>query len=159
AEEALRRALAGMGGRGLGAHRSAVEQAIISRDSRWMVTRSDDQTFLWDLTSADPNAEARELPCRKGRFFPNLALSPDSRWVFTHQDEGRTLLWDLNDPAARPRELPREKEDIILPFFSPDGHWLVTLSANMALQSTDMALLWDLTGSAPAARLRDQPSL
>ena len=55
AEEALRQALANIGGRGLSGHHGPVNAVAISGDNRWLVTGSWDNTArLWDLAAKDP---------------------------------------------------------------------------------------------------------
>ncbi|MCX5655274.1 MAG: serine/threonine protein kinase, partial [Planctomycetota bacterium] len=147
AEQALRDALARVGGRPLSGHEREVLCVAISPDGRWLVTGSADTTArLWDLTAKDPAAAPIILRGHEDRILC-VAISPDGRWLVTGSLDKTARLWDLTakDPAAVPIVL-RGHEDKIecgCVAISPDGRWLVTGSNDKT------ARLWDLTAKDP----------
>ena len=140
AEQALRDALARVGGRPLQGHENWILCVAISPDGRWLVTGSQDNTArLWDLTAKDPAAAPIILRGHEG-WIRCLAISPDGRWLVTGGDDRAIRLWDLmaKDPAATPIILRGHEEPIGCVAISPDGRWLVTGSLD------NTARLWHL---------------
>ncbi|MGA2255324.1 MAG: serine/threonine-protein kinase [Thermoguttaceae bacterium] len=108
--------------------------SIISRDGRWLLTRSADQVDrLWDLAASDPAGNPLILPAHEGVTF-SLAITSDNRWLIT---EGPTsiVLFDLTAPAplARPIALRKGPGAVVAASgaltISTDGHWLVSCSS------------------------------
>jgi len=95
AEQALRDALARVGGRPLQGHENWILCVAISPDSRCLVTGSFDSTArLWDLTAKDPAAAPIILRGHE-RGIVCMAISPDGRWVVTSSHDKTARLWHL----------------------------------------------------------------
>jgi hypothetical protein len=148
AEEALRQALAKIGGRGLSApHRTNEDTLAISPDNHWLVTTSEDMTDrLWDLTARHP-ASAPILLRGHEAPFRAVAISTDSHWLITRTWDGTARLWDLTarDPASAPIVLRGHEEEISDVAISPNNHWLATVNKDKT------ARLYDLTARDPGA--------
>jgi WD40 repeat protein len=112
----------------------------VSNNGRWLVTARTGAARLWDLNS--PTLPPRPLGDDKAdpKQPMTVAFTNDSRWLVTTQGEA-TRLWKL-DFGNNPVNLGAVK-----PYFSRDGHWLVTISSN-----ANAARLWDLTLPTPAFR-------
>jgi WD40 repeat protein len=124
------------------------DKPIISPDGRWMtVTRSSDDALpLWNLTAAEPLTAPTLLPgLRRGASFYEVAFSSDGRWLVTGGDDETPRLWDLKNPAARPRAFAGHSGVVAAVAVSPDNHWLVTGSFDGQVR------VWDLGNSDPAA--------
>ncbi|MBP8000042.1 MAG: WD40 repeat domain-containing protein [Chloroflexi bacterium] len=154
--EALYRSLAYSNGIGLHRHLAEITEITLSPDSRWLATRSRDNTIhLWDLTAVNAAAtpfifSALTLP------FTTMAFSPDNRWLVTvnydsvaaEGQETILRLWDLEkpDPTQTVIHLQNSRSLIKQLTFSPDGRWLVL--------SGSIIELWDMfTLSASATPL------
>jgi hypothetical protein len=95
AEQALRDALARVGGRPLRGHEGGIECVAISPDGRWLVTGSDERTArLWDLAAKDPAAAPVVLRGHE-QGIACVAISPDGRWLVTGSDDNTARLWHL----------------------------------------------------------------
>ena len=79
----------------LSGHKREVTTVRISRDSRWLATRSEDGVVrVWDLSSGNPASFAIELqgnPGHNGR----LEFSADGRWLVASGLEAAEM-WDLS---------------------------------------------------------------
>src|SRR5262249_42966428 len=95
-----------------------VRSVAYSRDGRWFASASIDGTVsLWD---AGIGLRVRTFPVTG---YPNVAFSPDSRWLACASD-GALRLWSVTTGQA----LLTFRTNI--PFlnsltYSPDGRWLV----------------------------------
>jgi WD40 repeat protein len=62
----------------------------------------------------------------------SLAFNPSGRLVATSNDDGKVVVWDLNDAKAAPRSFwvcrPRQSSGEIA--FTPEGRYLVSANAN-----------------------------
>jgi WD40 repeat protein len=87
-------------------HYGPVLAVAISRDNRWLVTGSEDNTAgLWDLSAKDPAANPVILRGHDGPVRA-VAISPDNSWLVTGSDDNTARLWvlqmnDLIDLAHR----------------------------------------------------------
>lgn len=147
--EALRQALATIGGHGLDGHElelgafRGISDIAISPDGHWLVTGSNDTTArLWDLTASDPTANSIVLDGHRAPIW-DIAIGPDSRWLVTGAGLGAACLWDLaaSDSATNPIVLHGHEGIATTVASSPDGHWLVTGDQGGTTR------LWDLAAS------------
>jgi WD40 repeat protein len=126
----------------------------ISRDGRWLVTRSRDEfdrglAQLWDLTAEDPVAAPHVLSGHRG--WVNAEISSDSHWIVTAGlDDPAARVWDLTaeDPGTNPRVLNGHSAKISNVTISADSRWVVTRS------NDNTARVWDLTAGDPGATHR-----
>jgi WD40 repeat protein len=145
-EQALREALAFVGGRALVISRSSTRPAFISADNHWLVTGSDDRTArLWDLKAKDPAANPVVLSGHEAAVTA-VAISADNRWLVTGSHDRTARLWDLTakDPAANPVVLRGHEAAVTVVAISADNRWLVT-------NSPRTVRLWDLRTKDSAA--------
>ncbi len=149
AEDALRQALAGIGGRGLGGHEGSIRAIAISPDGLWLVTGSEDNTArLWNLTSSNPAATPIVLNGHENGI-KTISISPDSHWLVTQDILGVTYLWNLRaaDPSTTRLNLSSAVYFINAFAFSHDSRWLFTVPS----QGNPDGILWDLSTSYPVA--------
>jgi WD40 repeat protein len=155
-EQTLRDALAQIGAQAMEGHRSAIETLAISRDGRWLVTGSDDQTArLWDLRADDPAASSIALRGHNHRISA-VAISPDGRWLVTGGYDSLVILWNLagQNPAARPVLLRGHQGRVNALAISADSRWLVTgggTGSDLDDTTDTTARLWDLKSSDPSS--------
>jgi WD40 repeat protein len=153
-----------------GGKKNSATVIAISPDSHWLVTSSWDPTanrgetaatYLWDLTAENPASSTLELKGHESSVS-DVAFSPDSRWLATRSGEydthtfrrdGTVRLWNLADPAAEPRVLGTDDEQIKAMRFSPNSRLLVTGSQPQSkspgvsrIEST--VRIWDLARPA-----------
>lgn len=147
AEQALRDALLGAGGRPLIGHTGAVLRVDYSPDGRWLATASRDGSVrLWDLAGEAPR-QVRELCGHEGDVTA-VAFGPDGRWLATAGIDATVRLWDLqaDDPAATARVFRGHRGIVWSVSFSGDGRRLASAS------SDGTARVWDLQAADPAAK-------
>jgi WD40 repeat protein len=123
-----------------------ITEVSFSPDGRWLLTGSNDDANLrlWDLTASDPSAAPEVLRGHKeqtGDHSWEVAFSRDGHWLASgnFSDEfGR--LWDLTNrhPSSHYRLLSGHSRPLNGFGFSPDGKWLITVSADSS------ARLWSL---------------
>ena len=101
AAEALHEALAESLGKGLGKyHRGSIPVVIITPDSRWLITGSNDTTVrIWDLAAPVPGKDSIVLRGHDGRV-EQLAISADGRWLVTGCGDRTVRVWSMG--AAQP---------------------------------------------------------
>jgi WD40 repeat protein len=133
-------------------HTEAITRAVISADSHWLATASDDTTVrLWDLHSTDVSRAVQVLRSHAKRVAA-CAFSPDSHWLVTTSEEGTVQLWDIAaGKAPRATLLPGYTTAVRGLAFSRDARWLITSSGDQS------ARLWDLRTPQPAATSREFP--
>src|SRR5262249_9873163 len=108
-------------------HRGVVTGVAVSKDPKkpLIVSCSNDRTLrVWDLSAGEGRvresrilrsaAPVRAVACTPPSAAANLCLSGD--------DQGKGLIWDLNDPNKPPLELKgQHRGGITAVAFSPDG--------------------------------------
>jgi WD40 repeat protein len=134
------------GGRG-GAGR-APPALVFSPDGRYLASWNDTDSAvrIWDLATGKEHR--RLLQQAVGPFqgrAVGLAYSPDGRTLAVSGTTGDNVirLWEV-DSGQPCRELRGHRLPVNALAFSPDGRLLASASEDMT------ALIWDLTGSAPA---------
>ncbi len=157
AEQRFRDALDSFSGRGLSGHTNDVLALAFSRDKRWLVSGSADQTArLWDLTATGPIGSSILLSGHD-EAVSNVVFSYNSRWLVTasgimnrgilREGDYEVRLWDLTSKniATSAIVLHGNKMPIISVAMSPDGQWLATADYDSQI------LIWDLSvpGSIP----------
>ena len=145
AEEALRQALANIGGLPLQG------QALEADSPERMVTLDTRGALrLWNLTADDPRASPLLLP----GSLQDPVLSPDSLWLAGTDGEHNVWLWGLRPGALTQARLQRYPRPVRVLRFSSSGRWLIARSEN------ENALLWDLKDPArPPVTLASKVSI
>lgn len=124
----------------LSGHGEMITDVAISRDSRWLLIGSADNTAsLWDLTAPDPSAKSIVLRGHRDNVHA-VAIGPTNHWLVTGSDDETACLWDLTaqDPPASPIVLRGHEAEVTAVAVSPDDRWLVTGS------NDSTARLWPL---------------
>ncbi|MGL4593728.1 MAG: WD40 repeat domain-containing protein [Thermoguttaceae bacterium] len=108
-----------------------VESLEISRNSRWLLTQTKDNTiWVWDLLqNTDAQDEMNRVGFRLDRGespFLNVVFTPDYRFVIAGQTNGRIQIWDmtLKNPADSAMTLLDVVAGLQELKISPDGRWL-----------------------------------
>ena len=103
-------------------HDSWVYDAAFSRDGKWIVTASADQTAqVWDARTRHRLDQAM----RQEDAVIAASFSPDGRWVVTVTSDGIAQVWDAltGSPIG---ESITDSAKVISATFSPDSNWLLT---------------------------------
>jgi WD40 repeat protein/serine/threonine protein kinase/tetratricopeptide (TPR) repeat protein len=114
-------------------HSNRVTSAMFSRDGRWVVTSSADNTArVWDSDSG----AAVSAPMRHSAEINTAEFSPDGKLVVTASDDHTVRVWDAR--TGRPvTEALAHPARVEMARFSPDSRTLVTLCDDR------YARLWD----------------
>ncbi|MEA3209955.1 MAG: hypothetical protein QOE70_3012 [Chthoniobacter sp.] len=150
AEQALRRALASVGGRGFGGAGLPVQNVTPSPDSRWLALGGQNATYLLDLHGP---GEPLILP-EPAREISGVAWGPAARWLISLGRAGTVpRLWDLTSkpPVSRPLAPPGSAEQLGFGVIGLDQRTLVTLMKDGTFT------VWDLTGAEAIAGVSFQP--
>jgi WD40 repeat protein len=135
AEEALRQALATIGGRGLGRH-PGDDNSMGDPRAPEVVEADCLNVSLGGLGYRSGNPASKGAISPGSRFLLTVgkyesdrlvAISPKGRWLLTMGDNSTARLWDLSakDPGAAPIIL-HDDERILSANFTPDERWLIT---------------------------------
>ncbi len=143
----------------LAGHRAFVKCVAISPDGRWLASGGAYGDFLlWDLTASSPKGPT-VLLTRGHQGKPNnqihaVAFTKDGKTLAVAGDGCSVGLFDCSgrEPVER-GVLPDLNEEVRSLAFSPDGKVL----ALAGLQDGSFRL-WDMTGSAPQARVKVTPA-
>ena len=141
AEEALRRALANVIGRGLGKyHRGPVTGVRFTPDNRWLITTSSDKTVrIWDLNDPNPGKASFALRGHEGGIG-TMTLMPDGSGLFTASADKTVRFWNLRDlshpPAARVFSVFRHAIRVMT--ISPDSRWLIVATEDKDISKWDL---------------------
>jgi WD40 repeat protein len=114
-------------------HNARTLSVAFSPDSQWLATGNEDRTArLWNLTAADPSADAVVLqaPYKIG----SVAFSPDGRWLALNETEQR-----------------------VSPF-SPDGFWFASSDIDTRLYHPRLEDLSELACRTAGRNLKPEES-
>lgn len=144
AERALRRALAEVGGRGLGGTGAPVLSFAQSADGRWLAAGGQNTVHLWDFTS--PEQRPKEIKNIDGEVG-QLIFAGSGQWIVATTRKGTPHAWSLAgpEPIATPLAAPKGIGRVVYARLSIDGRRLLALTEDGGL------VLWDLTTSTPTA--------
>jgi WD40 repeat protein/serine/threonine protein kinase len=162
-------------------HAGRISGLAFSPNGRQLISASEDKSLrVWDVAAVPRTKSPRHW--HADTFDPELALSPDSRWLALSIDTNTVQLLSPSSLETAAKVVGDR------PVFSPDNRWLVTVVSNglqmfsvpegrrqrffeaddslvgipaFAPGGTQLAmgtvegsiLLWDLTNAAPARRL------
>lgn len=121
-------------------HNKGVWFAGFSRDGKYVVTTSGDQTFLWNAVDGEQWLVFRGLA--EGRAtghtaqVASAAFAPDDKHVVTVSWDQTGLIWDTGDPAAPPLKL-EDGARYTSVVYSPDGAHVAAAAADGVVR------IWD----------------
>ncbi len=137
----------------LNGHTKRIYPAVVSADSKWLATGSEDMTVrLWNLARPDPQIEPIVLSGFTKRISA-CAFSPDGRHFVAAGDDGMVRMWDLEaGRTTKSMLLPGHTAYVFGLHFSLDGRWLTTAGGYGPVR------LWNLASSSPASTGRVFPA-
>lgn len=124
-------------------HDASIRGISVSRDSRWVVSASDDCTLvLWDLAAHEPRRRLRT----QGYRALSVAFSPDAATVVCALFNGDVGIWDLSVEGVTDadgyetlqRRLPGHSDSVRSIACAPNGRYFVSGSDDTTLR------LWEL---------------
>jgi WD40 repeat protein/tetratricopeptide (TPR) repeat protein len=120
-----------------------VKSLVVSSDSRWLATISDDDgsVRLWDVTRPTADSSGLLLDAEDD----SIAFSPDNRWLVPI-GFFPLRLYDMDDLSAKPRTLPESSAVDVA--FSRDGRWL-------AANEYRGVSIWEIADPAAKPRVYD----
>jgi WD40 repeat protein len=133
----------------LAGHRSLVNDAEFSPDSRELVTVSDDHDGrIWSVASG------RLLRVLRGHFFPvySGSYSPDGHWIVT-ASQFTAGLWNAGTGQLL-FYLGRDTAPLTGASFSPTGNWILTGSKDGSARTYRCLICQPLPGLDATARAR-----
>lgn len=121
-------------------HEKPIRTVTVSRDSRWLVTGSEDGTArVFDLQSRSPGLEQRVL---KGHTaaITSIVVAADHSWIATGGRDNTVRLWSLADETGFPesRLLTGHLGWVDALAVSPNGRWLASASYDKTVRLWDM---------------------
>ena len=147
-DDALRPALANIGGRPLQGHVGNITALATDLQGRWIATGGDDGTIrLWKPGSESPSVDPIVL--RSSSSPPpirNIVLDAQGRWLVSQDNAGIVKLWDLRRPSTGKPLMLRDKSGTFVGLsLSKRGHWLLIMN-----EVQTEALLYDLNLPDPS---------
>src|SRR5262249_17361466 len=120
-------------------HKGSVWTAQFNRDSKYVVTASEDRTaVVRDALTGQPVA----VPVRDDRGVAMASFSPDGKWVVTCSADWTARVWET--ATGRPVSTVMHHQDkVTFARFSPDGTLVLTGS------NDGTARLWDARSGYP----------
>src|SRR5262249_26300654 len=82
----------------VGGRLGRLREAMVSSDARSLISFSDWNVLVWDLTGPAPRLRGELRDTTRG--FPLCTLAPNGKMLFTHSDPDMVSLWDM--PAGNP---------------------------------------------------------
>jgi WD40 repeat protein len=159
AEQALRQALAQVGGKVLPDPSEPVRGAVFSPDGRWLAiysepiggeTTNKHILWLWDLGIIDPQSHRFEATT-PAFTTSDVRFSSGGRWL-AWASGGLIRLWDLAGANAADEFLVLGEHSLVsrVITFDPNGLWLAAI-IHPGFSPNHILMLWDLSNSEPAA--------
>lgn len=129
-------------------HSPPIETMAVSPDSRWLMTRNDDDTvWIWDILRTQKKLEGFKLDAGN-RAFVKILFTPDFRWAVGGEADGTIRIWNAtpHNPAESVITLGDKVRGLRELRVSPDGRWLVACggadpSRQQGYKDGDSALL------------------
>ncbi len=149
-DDALRPALANIGGRPLQGHVGNITALKTDLQGRWIATGGDDGTIrLWKPGSESPSVHPIVLSSSSSSSPPpisNIVFDAQGRWLVSQDNAGVVKLWDLRRPSpSKPLTLRDKSRSVVGLNLSKRGHWLLIMN-----EVQTEALLYDLNLPDPS---------
>ncbi len=121
------------------------QQAVISPDLKYVLTKQDDQLILSDLKDGNRIATIHKEPLRDLEWF---TFSPDSRYIaITDYYETPAMIWDIQTNTTKHLLYPSSETDTTTALaFTNDGKHLAIAYSGSGLNFID---IWDWQKSQP----------
>ena len=126
-------------------HEKPIRSLTISRQSKWLVSGSEDRTVrVYDLQAAYPAAEQIVLKGHELAVYC-VAVSPDGRWLVTGGRDSILRVWNLqtHQNMVAPIQFLEHEGWISALAFSPDGRYLASGSYDNTIR------LWRMYDNEP----------
>ena len=139
-------------------HEKGIIAAVISRDSRWLVTGSEDRTVrIFDLHSQTLGLEQTVLKGHEAEVTC-VAVAPDNRWVASGDRGNVVRLWSLprTDPNAGAFILEGHHGWISALAVSDNGQWLASAGYDRTVRLWKMAAFDGKSPPEPGPTLATQ---
>jgi WD40 repeat protein len=115
-------------------HRDSVNAVVISKDGRFTVSGSSDETLkMWDVETG------RLIKSFTGHEagVNSVFLSPDSRWIVSGSDDETVKLWEV-ETGSFIKSFTGHESRVNSVFLSPDNWWIISGSSDKTVK------LWEV---------------
>ncbi|WP_237170877.1 WD40 repeat domain-containing protein [Paludisphaera borealis] len=167
AEQALRVAVARVGGRTIGIHDAQVRQVVVSADGRWSVSRdARGACRAWDLGAPRPTSRPLDVPGLPG-VATSLGMAPAGRKFVIGSGEGPVFVWDSGQGPGltRAKKYSGLRSSAVTVAMDPGDRWLAAASREYLVDVSKEVVelrLWDTasedaeSGSRVLARIESK---
>lgn len=138
-------------------HTAAISTMAFSNDGQWLASGGTDATIqLFNLTAPDPIVTMTMLTGHNAPITTMAFMPTNSRWLATGGLDKTVQIFDLKSLTDRtPFTTLPEDDGISKVLFSPDGHWLATVTLSDTLRLWNVAVVNPALESQELSRDKD----